>query len=68
MEQRFRLVKTDKVMAGKALKSVGINVILIMMSRRVLNMPVRVCDKGIFDCQIWAFHNATYIELRRTIE
>ena len=51
MEKRSRLVKTEKVMAGKALKLVGIKRDLIM-SRQVLNTPARVSGKGIFDCQI----------------
>ena len=52
LEQRSRLVKTEKVMVGKALKLVGIKCDLIT-SRQVLNMPARVCGKGIFDCQIY---------------
>ena len=51
LEQRSRLVKTEKVITGKALKFVDIKHDLIM-SRRVLNTPVRVSDKGIFDFQI----------------
>ena len=51
MEERSRLVKTEKVMAGKALKFVGIKRDLIM-SRWGLNTPAKVSDKGIFDCQI----------------
>ena len=55
-------------MAGKALKLVGINCDLIM-SRQVLDMPARVCSKGIFDCQIQAFIMLrTYIELRKMTE
>ena len=51
LEQRSRLVKTEKVKAGKALKLAGIKRDLIM-SRRVLNTPTIVSGKGIFDCQI----------------
>ena len=54
-------------MAGKALKFVGVKRDLIA-SRQVLNTSARVSSKGNFDCQIWAYHNATYIEPRRTIE
>ena len=53
MELRSRLVKTEKVIAGKVLKFVGIKRDLIMMSRWVLNVPVGVYGKGIFDCQIY---------------
>ena len=41
VEQRSRLVKTEKTMANKALKLAGIKHDLIM-SRRVLNTPTRV--------------------------
>ena len=43
--------KTEKVMAGKALKFVCIKCDLIT-SRQVLNTSARLSGKGIFDCQI----------------
>ena len=52
LEQRSKLVKTEKVMTGKALKFVGIKCDLNTTSRRVLNTPARGCGKIIFDCQI----------------
>ena len=61
----FRLVKTEKVMAGKALKLFGVKRDLIT-SRWVLNTLVRVCGKGILTARYIMLH--TYIELRRTIE
>ena len=52
LEQRPRLVKTEKGMAGKTLSLLaGIKHDLIT-SRRVLNTLARVSGKGIFDCEI----------------
>ena len=50
--KRFRLVKTEKVMASKTLKFVGINMIIssLIMSRRMLTC--------------WQEFKAMYIELR----